>query len=79
MKLTTEEKTNLNRVNDLIHKATVETLNCKIIPYGCNIEIRCNDVYTLEIVEIMMNDYLVEQQLEFIRGNIRLTFNKFLK
>lgn len=78
-RLTTEEKRNRDRVNDLIHNATTETLNCKVIPSGCHIEIQCNDVYTLEVIEIMMQDYLVEQQLDSIRGSIRITYNHYVK
>lgn len=78
-RLTTEEKRNGNLIIDMIKNSTSEDLDCSIIPYGCNVEIQCNDVLTLEYVETLMSDLLREHQLDSIRGSIRITYNHFIK
>lgn len=78
-KLTAEEKRNGNLIKDMIENSTNDYLDCSIIPYGCNVEIRCNDVLTLEYVKTIMDDLLREQQLDSIKGSIRVTYNHFIK
>ena len=78
-RLTAEEKRNGNLIKYMIENSTNAHLDCAIIPSGCNIEIRCNDVFTLEYVETHVGDLLREQQLDSIRGSIRITYNHFIK
>lgn len=79
-RLTTEEIRNSKTINALIENTVnVETLSFTIMPYGCHIEILCNNVLTLGTIENLMNDCYAEHKLDDIRGDVRVTYNNFIK
>mgnify|MGYP003292990258 CR=1 FL=1 len=78
-RLTKEEKTNKEFIKIILDSVMYDELHYNIIPNGCHIQVECLDPHTLEVVEHTLKDQYVEQQLETIRGNIRVTYNKFIK
>lgn len=78
-RLTKEEKTNKKFIQTMLDCIMYETLHYVIIASGCNIEVRCLNAHTLEVVEQTLKDLYAEQQLEPIRGSIRVTYNHFIK
>lgn len=77
--LTKVEKTNKEFIKIILDSVMYEDLHYNIIPYGCHIEVECLDPHTLEVIEQTLKDQYVEQQLEPIKGNVRVTYNKFIK
>lgn len=79
VRLTEEEKTNKKFIQNMLNCIMYENLTYTIIPSGCNIEVRCLNLHTLEVVEQTLKDLYAEQQLASILGSIRVTYNHFVK